>query len=76
LRTKGDFGVRQLAVAFENRPVFRAFSKSASKLAHFESFSCEIYAALGEEVGASSKAVSQLFLGSLAWLNLFFNLPH
>jgi len=38
LRTKGGFGVRQLAAAFANYPVFKHAAKSASKLPHSESF--------------------------------------
>jgi hypothetical protein len=44
----GRLGVRQLAAAFENSSIFEHFTKSASKLAHSESFAYKKYAVLGE----------------------------
>jgi hypothetical protein len=38
--------VRQLAAAFRNSPIFKDFAKSASLLAHSESFAHKNYAAL------------------------------
>jgi hypothetical protein len=37
----GRLGVRQLAAAFENSSIFEHFAKSASKLAHSESFALQ-----------------------------------
>jgi hypothetical protein len=45
-RPEGSLGVRQLAAAFKNSPIFKDFAKSASKLAHSESFAYKNYAAL------------------------------
>jgi hypothetical protein len=44
--------VRQLAAAFENSPIFEHFAKSASKLAHSESFALQKACGIERDAGA------------------------
>ena len=56
----GRLGVRQLAAAFENSSIFEHFAKSASKLAHSESFACKKYAALAGTAALPVKKADRL----------------
>jgi len=44
--------VRQLAAAFENSSIFEHFAKSASKLAHSESFALQKACGIKRDAGA------------------------
>jgi hypothetical protein len=70
LRPQGAFGVRQLAAAFKNLPIWPFFSdshESGSKLPHSKSFACKKYAALG--VPPAGCLISQFILGAGTQIN-------